>query len=237
MAMRPKLQVQILVAYLLATAELRAQDSQPGSFDELADLPQQVDPNLQQQATVDSAASSDYGYERFFMRMGFGLAGLYSRGHSDEEPCCGPNAPRTRSTIGLSGRGLGVQFSIGGALSSQWLLGAQIMSHLFPGDFSNTSIKYASYGIVLLVYPAPKSGFHSGIGLGYSVASPDSWFDDLSGWSVTPELGYEWQVGKDWRIGACLSATFSRLTTGEGAFVQETARVTLPTLALVLSYD
>jgi hypothetical protein len=69
------------------------------------------------------------------------------------------------------------------------------------------------------------------------IASGDHGFDNPSGLSFTPELGYEWRLTRGWRFAASLSVSFSRLTTGEQSFSPESARVTLPALTLVLNYN
>jgi hypothetical protein len=180
------------------------------------------------------------------MRLGLGFASVRSRGRVDAGSI-GGTIPKPRSPMALSGDGLGIQFSFGGAVASRLLLGLELSSYMFPrltveGDPSawaavndDASIKYTSYGGILLFYPFSGEGFHSGVGVALINAWTDSQYPSY-GISVSPQLGYDVRLDENWSIGAALQASFSRMQI-ETSQYEQIANVALPSASVIVSYD
>jgi hypothetical protein len=213
-----------------------------------AETPQAASTDEQREAErdFDAGAVDRKHFEGFFMRLGVGVASLRSRGRIDTGEI-GGMIPKPKAPIAVSGDGLGAHFSFASAVGSQLLLGLELMSYMFPSVTSegdpnawaavdeDDSIKYTSYGGVILFYPFSGEGFHSGLGVGLM----NSWRDIRNpgfGVSVTPQLGYDVRLDKSWSVGALLRASFSRLAA-EALDYRETAHVALPSVSVIVSYD
>jgi len=162
---------------------------------------------------ADSALAVDPGVHRhdgFFMQMQLGMASFAYK----------PTPQRTPS-----GMGVGIDFTIGGALSEHLLLGGGFS--MTVGDTMDSGPKYTSmlFGFSAdLIYYLPSNFFFGcAVGIG-GMAAEDSKQDSYGqtqttsigstapGLFVKAQLGYEWWVSANWALGFAMRGTFIRAT-------------------------